>query len=581
MKSTGVAAFLGVVTLLTWACSDSTEPPRPTSLSVDPAEVALDALGATRQASARVLDQNGQPLSGEPISWSSEAPGIASVDSTGLITAVTNGDAVISARSGTLSGSIPVRVEQSPTDLLKVDGDAQIGVVGRALGEALLVRVLDRLGNAVVGASVSFAVVSGGGSVAPESAVTNSQGRASTTWTLGAEAGTNSAEASVTGLASVSFTATGVTGTVEVNEGDAQIGLVGFAVNIPPAVRLLDLNDDPVAGEPVTFAVTGGGGDVTDATAVTDARGIAAVGEWTLGTTPGTNSLEAATAFGTVTFTATAVTSSYDVEVRFLSSGNPSLEQAFLDAADRWEMLVIGDLTDIAINEPAGSCGSGTPALNETIDDLLIFATIESIDGPGGTLGQAGPCFIRSSNQLTVVGRMIFDQADLADLQAAALLDEVIVHEMGHVIGFGSLWNLLGLLADPALGGGTDPHFTGPRAIEAFDRIGGDDYSGAKVPVEDTGGAGTADAHWREAVFDNELMTGFLNPVSNPLSAVSIASLWDMGYRVNLDGSDDFSLGPLPAAVAGSAIGLGDDILRLPVYVVDAEGRVVQVIATR
>lgn len=75
-------------------------------------------------------------------------------------------------------------------------------------------------------------------------------------------------------------------------------------------------------------------------------------------------------AFGTVMFTATGVTSSYDVDVRFLSSGEASFEQAVMDAADRWAVLVIGDLTDIPIDEPADSCGSDSPALDETLDDL-------------------------------------------------------------------------------------------------------------------------------------------------------------------------------------------------------------------
>jgi hypothetical protein len=109
-------------------------------------------------------------------------------------------------------------------------------------------------------------------------------------------------------------------------------------------------------------------------------------------------------------FTATGVTSSYDVDVRFLSSGEASFEQAVMDAADRWAVLVIGDLTDIPIDEPADSCGSDSPALDETLDDLLIFASVSSIDGPGNTIAQGGPCFIRTSNELPVVGRMIIDE---------------------------------------------------------------------------------------------------------------------------------------------------------------------------
>ena len=92
----------------------------------------------------------------------------------------------------------------------------------------------------------------------------------------------------------------------------------------------------------------------------------------------------------------------------------------------------------------------------------------------------------------------------------------VILHEMGHVLGFGTIWSDLSLLADPSLSGGTDPHFTGAQAIAAFNAIGGATYiASAKVPVEDMGGEGTADAHWRESVFGNELMTGFVEASTN------------------------------------------------------------------
>ena len=220
--------------------------------------------------------------------------------------------------------------------------------------------------------------------------------------------------------------------------------------------------------------------------------------------------------------------------------------------------------------------------MNETIDDLLIFATIDSIDGPGKTLAFAGPCYIRSSNKLPLLGLMQFDSADVASLEASGHFDEVIVHEMGHVLGFGAIWLNLGLLADPSLQGGSDPHFTGARAIEAFDRIGGTGYTGAKVPVENTGGPGTADSHWRESVFGNELMTGYINSGANPLSVVTVASFWDMAYTVNLDGADPFSLSfPLQAFRAPVAVRLVDDIARGPIYVVDAAGRVIGVIRER
>jgi hypothetical protein len=405
-------------------------------------------------------------------------------------------------------------------------------------------------------------------------------------WTLGTAAGTNSLTAETEGLAPVTFAATGSAGaptSIVVNDGDGQTGLIGFAVNIPPSVRVSDTYANPVAGVSVSFSVTGGGGSVSEATPVSDEFGIATLGAWTLGPSPALNTLDATAAgVGSVAFNASGVAGAFDIEIRFLTSVTQSQQQTFLAAADRWEELLYGELSNVLLNIDAGNCGANAPAMNETIDDLVIFATIDSIDGPGKILGQAGPCYIRGSNMLPLLGRMQFDSADVGNMEASGLFNEVIVHEMGHVLGYGTIWPTLGLLADPSLQGGSDPHFTGERAIEAFDRIGGTTYVGNKVPVENTGGAGTADAHWRESVFSNELMTGWINSGANPLSEVTVASFWDMAYTVNLDGAEDFSLSfPLQAFGPPVAVPLVDDIARGPIYVVDAAGRVVGVIRER
>ncbi len=62
------------------------------------------------------------------------------------------------------------------------------------------------------------------------------------------------------------------------------------------------------------------------------------------------------------------------------------------------------------------------------------------------------------------------------------------------------------------------------------------------VPVANRGRAGTFGGHWRESVFGNELMTGFLDGGVNPLSRMTIASLEDLGYSVNYDAADPFEL---------------------------------------
>ncbi len=151
------------------------------------------------------------------------------------------------------------------------------------------------------------------------------------------------------------------------------------------------------------------------------------------------------------------------------------------------------------------------------------------------------------------------------------------MHEMGHVVGFGTLWSLKGRLQNPSLSGGADPFFNGPEAIAAFDRNGGAGYSGgAKVPVENTGGSGTADSHWRESVFDTELLTGFLDGgVPNPLSVISVASLADLGYlRANYAAANAYVLAsPLLRAGAGQEHSFGADAFGGVVTLVDAQGQ--------
>ena len=157
---------------------------------------------------------------------------------------------------------------------------------------------------------------------------------------------------------------------------------------------------------------------------------------------------------------------------------------------------------------------------------------------------------------------------------------------MGHVIGFGTVWNLLGLLqnpSDPAFGGipGADTHFDGPDAIAAFNTVGGSSYAGAKVPVENdnsTFGTGSLDSHWRESVFDSELMSPSVNVGANPLSEVTVASLGDLGYVVNPAGADPYTLPGAPLRAGPLVtINLGDDVWLGPIYVVDAAGNLTRI----
>lgn len=225
-----------------------------------------------------------------------------------------------------------------------------------------------------------------------------------------------------------------------------------------------------------------------------------------------------------------ATSSPYTIDVRFLGGLTATQQAAFRTAADRWTKVIVGDLPSVLVD-------------GEVIDDVLILAQGRAIDGPGGTLGQAGPTHLRppSAGQaalLPVKGIMSFDTADLAQMQANGTLVDVITHEMGHVIGIGTVWQDKGLLN----GAGTaDPRFTGAQAIAEYKLLGGTG-SGAGVPVENTGGSGTANSHWRETIFRNELMSGFIGGTGNPISRMTVGSLADLGYQVDLDAAEPYAL---------------------------------------
>ncbi len=174
----------------------------------------------------------------------------------------------------------------------------------------------------------------------------------------------------------------------------------------------------------------------------------------------------------------------------------------------------------------------------QRIHDVRIDASGEEIDGAGRILGQAGPTRVRTAGGLPITGVMSFDVADLETLERNGSLVNVVIHEMGHVLGIGTLWQRMGLLQ----GAGTaNPIFVGANAMREYGALLRVNRP-MPVPVANTGGPGTRDGHWRESIFGNELMTGFLDGGINPVSRVTVAALEDMGYQVNYAAADNYQL---------------------------------------
>ena len=159
------------------------------------------------------------------------------------------------------------------------------------------------------------------------------------------------------------------------------------------------------------------------------------------------------------------------------------------------------------------------------------------------------------------------------------------------LLGIGILWDDFGFLQNPSLDENDEPidpapdtYFSGPLAIAAFNNAGGANYRGKKVPVEngEEWGASSRDSHWRESIFGNEIMsTVGIRDVHEPVSAITIQSLADLGYTVDVSQADPYRL-PSPGTASRRApedqIHHYDDVIRGPIQVIDTDGNVVDII---
>ncbi len=180
-----------------------------------------------------------------------------------------------------------------PKKLEIVAGIDQEGLPGEALEKPFVVEVRDQTDKPLPGVEVTFLVTNGGGTLSVTNATTDNNGRAETTLTLGPEPGTNTVEATVTGIEEKrTFTVEGIRipKTLEIISGVDQEGLPGDALEKPFVVEVRDQTDKPLPGVEVTFTVTAGGGTVQPEIATTDENGRAE-STLTLGSTPGTNTL--------------------------------------------------------------------------------------------------------------------------------------------------------------------------------------------------------------------------------------------------------------------------------------------------
>ena len=248
-----------------------------------------------------------------------------------------------------------------------------------------------------------------------------------------------------------------------------------------------------------------------------------------------------ATASATGTGTILDDDTNFQIDLRFVDSplgSVPATVQALArKAADRWSQIIVGDLPNVTL--PGGV----------VIDDFQLTVQMGLLGGaantPGGMIANAGPTAFRpGSAGLPYQGEAGLDPGDVLNLSSPAQQQwviDVITHELGHALGFGSGFKPF----DPFVVGDA---FNGPNALREYRTAASNTAS--TIPLE-PGVRG----HWDEKVFGNELMTPFAAAVGTamPISRVTIGALQDMGYSVNYAAADSFVV---PTAAVRSVAGL-------------------------
>lgn len=115
---------------------------------------------------------------------------------------------------------------------------------------------------------------------------------------------------------------------------------------------------------------------------------------------------------------------------------NETLRTTFLNAAARWDEVIVGDVPDQNLTL-SSRCDPDVPAL---IDDIFICANVTPNDGFGGILGQAGPEWARAGSFFPYTGYMEFDEDDVEELLRRNEWESVVVRTLWAVCFLSIRW---------------------------------------------------------------------------------------------------------------------------------------------
>lgn len=259
----------------------------------------------------RVTDRFGTPVANVTVNWSAEGGG--SVDPTESVTAADGRAATQRILGPQPSTYVTIATVDGVADtvtftsrgltarLVITSETPAIATSGVPLSPQPTLRLEDADGTPIAreGVIVTVQITSGGGSLSgATSATSNADGEVAFTdlairGSPGARRLIFAADAFAPATSPPIALGVGAPASIGGVTGDDQSATVGEAVPIDPAVVVRDADGNPLAGIPVTFTVTGGGGTVSGNTPITGSDGIATVGQWKLGPSAGENTLSA------------------------------------------------------------------------------------------------------------------------------------------------------------------------------------------------------------------------------------------------------------------------------------------------
>ncbi|MHB1224602.1 MAG: Ig-like domain-containing protein [Gemmatimonadaceae bacterium] len=516
-------------------------------------------------------DVRGRSVNPAKISWSSSAPAIASVTADGVVVGVSPGSARILAASGALSAQLRVVVSPVPVAAVGfIETPAEV-VAGSTVQLRAVAR--DSAGGALIGRTISYGGSDSAVASISATGLLTALGEGPVTITAESEGRIGALELRVVALPVASVELVPSALALEVG-GSGQFGVV-----------LRDAQGRPLASRPVTFRSSDGTVATVDgqgvvravgagsAAVVAEVDGISAGAPVSVRSAGGTSPPAPMPSGPPATVPPPPLAGGpgdggFDIVTRFVGTPDDRAVAVIARAVARWSAAIGGDLPDVPTEMAADACAAGQPASRETVDDLLVLVRVVDIDGLGSVLARAGPCVIRSGSGLPVVGVIDLDRADLG--RDPRIVLDVVSHELGHVLGIGTLWSYRSLVYGR---GSDDPLFLGETAQAAYRDLGA---GSALVPVENSGGIGTRGSHWRESTFRTELMTGWIGNGVNVLSGLTIASLRDLGYAVNMAAAESYALPPRASVTARlvgpTGVAMRDELI-VPRFTVDADGR--------